>query len=102
MRFSSQFRFAINQRLVLVLFLVLGAAGLVPAIGAEVEGKAAPLAGGGKGAAGHWAFQKPALPALPKVQKPDWALNPIDRLILARLEKENLAPSPEADRATLI
>ena len=28
--------------------------------------------------------------------------NPIDRFILARLEKEGIAPSPEADRATLI
>ncbi|MEZ5362569.1 MAG: PSD1 and planctomycete cytochrome C domain-containing protein [Bryobacterales bacterium] len=28
--------------------------------------------------------------------------NPIDQFILAKLEKENLAPSPEADRATLL
>ncbi len=31
-----------------------------------------------------------------------WVRNPIDRFILARLEKEGIAPSPEADRATLI
>ncbi len=31
-----------------------------------------------------------------------WARNPIDRFILARLEKESLAPSPEADKTTLI
>ena len=31
-----------------------------------------------------------------------WARNPIDRFILARLEKEGLKPSPEADRVTLI
>jgi hypothetical protein len=28
-----------------------------------------------------------------------WPANPIDRFILARLEKEDLAPSPQADRA---
>src|SRR5262249_50530455 len=30
------------------------------------------------------------------------ARNPIDRFILARLEKEGLRPSPEADRTTLL
>ena len=32
----------------------------------------------------------------------NWASNPIDRFILARLEKEGLTPSPEADRVTLL
>src|SRR5439155_19725717 len=31
-----------------------------------------------------------------------WMRNPIDRFILARLEKEGLRPSPEAERPTLI
>ena len=31
-----------------------------------------------------------------------WSRNPIDRFVLARLEREGLHPSPEADRATLI
>jgi hypothetical protein len=31
-----------------------------------------------------------------------WARNPIDNFILARLEKEGLRPSPEADRARLL
>jgi hypothetical protein len=31
-----------------------------------------------------------------------WVRNPIDAFILARLEKDGLAPSPEADRATLL
>ena len=32
----------------------------------------------------------------------DWPRSPIDDFILARLEEEGFAPSPEADRATLI
>jgi mono/diheme cytochrome c family protein len=50
----------------------------------------------------HWAYVKPARPALPEVQNKTWARNAIDRFILARLEKEGLAPAPEADRATLL
>ncbi|MBX6315981.1 MAG: DUF1549 domain-containing protein, partial [Isosphaeraceae bacterium] len=50
----------------------------------------------------HWAFRKPVRPELPEVKDRSWARNPIDRFVLARLEKEGLKPSPEADRATLI
>jgi uncharacterized protein DUF1553/uncharacterized protein DUF1549/cytochrome c len=50
----------------------------------------------------HWAFVPPSRPAEPAVQRADWVRNPIDRFVLARLESEKLAPSPEADRATLI
>lgn len=32
----------------------------------------------------------------------DWASNPIDQFVLARLAKDHLTPSPEADRRTLI
>ena len=34
--------------------------------------------------------------------KPEWTRNPIDNFILARLDQEGLAPSPEADRETLL
>ncbi len=50
----------------------------------------------------HWAFQPIRRPALPNVQNANWCRNPIDRFILARLEKENIAPAPEADRITLL
>jgi mono/diheme cytochrome c family protein len=50
----------------------------------------------------HWAFVAPRRPALPAVRRPDWAANPVDRFILARLEREGLKPSPPADRPTLI
>ena len=49
----------------------------------------------------HWAFVAPQRPALPTVKNDKWARNAIDHFILARLEKEGLTPSPEADRATL-
>ncbi|MDB5355849.1 MAG: hypothetical protein JWN24_2302 [Phycisphaerales bacterium] len=50
----------------------------------------------------HWSFSKPVRPALPDVKRKDWVRNPIDAFVLARLEKEGLAPNPEADRYTLI
>jgi hypothetical protein len=50
----------------------------------------------------HWAFQAPVRAPLPAVKDSAWVRNPVDYFILARLEKEGLAPSPEADRFTLI
>lgn len=50
----------------------------------------------------HWAFVTPTRPELPPVQNASWPFNGIDHFILARLEKEGLKPSPEADKTTLI
>ena len=50
----------------------------------------------------HWAFVRPERPELPDTSDKDWARNEIDRFVLARLEKEDLKPSPEADKYTLI
>ncbi len=50
----------------------------------------------------HWAFVAPKRPELPPVKRDGWVRNPIDRFILARLEKEGLQPAPEAERTTLI
>jgi hypothetical protein len=60
------------------------------------------LAGDESGGRNHWAFRPPIRPALPSVKQTDWPRNPLDRFVLARLEKEGLKPSPEADRTTLI
>jgi hypothetical protein len=49
----------------------------------------------------HWAFQPPVRPLLPDVKRADWCRTAIDRFVLARLEREGLTPSPEADRYTL-
>jgi hypothetical protein len=50
----------------------------------------------------HWAFVAPVRPAAPKVKNESWARTAVDRFILARLEKEGLHPSREADRVTLL
>src|SRR5262249_34665832 len=50
----------------------------------------------------HWALIPPVRPAPPKVGAEGWRRNAIDSFVLARLEKEGLKPSPEADRRTLI
>jgi hypothetical protein len=48
----------------------------------------------------HWAFiPLPDSVAVPAIKDSRWPRNEIDRFILARLEKEGLAPSPEADRS---
>ena len=50
----------------------------------------------------HWSFIPPQRPELPVVQNRKWARNAIDYFTLAKLEKEKLAPNPEADKSTLI
>jgi len=50
----------------------------------------------------HWAFRQPARPSMPTVRDPAWVRNPIDALVLARLDAEGLRPSVAADRATLL
>ena len=50
----------------------------------------------------HWAFVPPERPPVPAPARAGWARNEIDAFVLARLESEGLAPSPEADRATLL
>lgn len=49
----------------------------------------------------HWAFEKPVRPAVSPPHLRDWPLGQLDQLVLARLEHEQLRPSPEADRTTL-
>ncbi len=53
-------------------------------------------------AVAHWAFKSPVKTTLPPVKNKSWLRNPIDNFVLARLEKEKLKPSPEADQATLL
>ncbi|HVA46360.1 MAG TPA: PSD1 and planctomycete cytochrome C domain-containing protein [Pirellulales bacterium] len=50
----------------------------------------------------HWSFIAPVRPALPTVSHAGWSRNAIDDFILSRLDQERLAPSPQANRPTLI
>ncbi|WP_254513514.1 PSD1 and planctomycete cytochrome C domain-containing protein [Anatilimnocola floriformis] len=50
----------------------------------------------------HWAYETPQRPALPEVKNKAWPKNPIDSFLLARLEREQLQPSPIAPKETLI
>ncbi|MFO1062426.1 MAG: PSD1 and planctomycete cytochrome C domain-containing protein [Pirellulales bacterium] len=57
---------------------------------------------------GHWAFSTVVRPDVPQPFVADdsnakeWLKHPIDRFLLARLQKEGLKPNSEADRETLI
>jgi len=55
-----------------------------------------------RAAASHWAFVAPKRAQPPFPSDPGWAVNPVDAFLRARLDKEGLKPSPEADRATLL
>src|SRR6478736_2864153 len=50
----------------------------------------------------HWAYRKPVRPMPPAVSHTAWPRNPIDQFVLARLEKDGLAPSHEASKEALI
>ncbi len=70
------------------------------------EGAVGPTAektvAGGPVKSSHWSFQPIKKPAAPAVKNAAWVRTEIDRHILARLEKEGVTPSPEADRVTYI
>ncbi len=51
---------------------------------------------------GHWSFRAIRKPEPPAVQQTAWVRNPIDHFVLTRLGNEDITPSPEADRRTLI
>ncbi len=48
----------------------------------------------------YWAFQAPQKPAIPAVMNAKWSSQPIDRLLLARMEQQHVTPVADADRAT--
>ncbi len=72
--------------------LPVAALALVPAV-------PAPAAAPEPDAANHWAFKAPVRPPVPPGGT--WVRNPIDAFVLARLQREGLKPSPEADKVTL-
>ncbi len=52
--------------------------------------------------AGHWSFEPPVMPAIPEVKNTEKAKTAIDHFVLSGLEKENLAPSPQAEPGRLL
>ena len=50
----------------------------------------------------HWAYVRPKHPELPAVATAGWDRNPLDRFVLAALEREHLSPSRDADKSTLL
>jgi len=66
------------------------------------EGAHAPAGETPSAPPAHWAFVPPSRADPPAVKGTAWCRNPIDRFLLARLEKDRVAPAPEADRPTLI
>jgi hypothetical protein len=64
-----------------------------------------PLMKSTRPGADHWSFQPvkaPAIPAAAKDFPATWSSHPIDRFVAARLQEKQLAPAPEADKATLL
>jgi hypothetical protein len=50
----------------------------------------------------HWSYQPITRPDLPQTQNQTWTRNSVDAFVLSKLESLKIAPSPEADRYTLI
>lgn len=50
----------------------------------------------------HWSFLAPVSPKIPVVRDSARVRNPIDAFVQHRLEREKVAPAPEADRTSLI
>lgn len=74
----------------------------IASLKAWVDGGAKWTAAAKSSEPSHWSFRPVHKPALPDVQRRAWVRNPIDAFVLARLESEHIAPSPEADRRTLL
>jgi hypothetical protein len=49
-----------------------------------------------------WAYQKPVSHAAPPTKMADWSKRELDQFVLAKLEASGLAPSPDAEPATLL
>ncbi len=50
----------------------------------------------------HWSYAPVVRPAVPAVANARWPATPIDRFLLSRLDAAKIAPSPAADRRTLL
>jgi hypothetical protein len=91
-----------NRRVVLAVVIVFAIMTAIAWRGASSQSAIIPKQGPQSAIKKHWAFVKPERPPLPEVKNGSWVRTPIDRFVLARLEKEGQTPQPEADRVTLL
>ena len=49
-----------------------------------------------------WAFEPITFPPLPETSDPEWAANPIDAFVLARLDQARIDHAPQAEKSELI
>jgi len=61
-----------------------------------------PLKKAGSARSSHWSYQPIHRPELPPVKETQFVRNAIDAFVVTRLEQEQISPSEEADRRTLI
>mgnify|MGYP002622921137 FL=1 len=76
--------------------LLLATPGLIAEDGAPVE---SPVTASDRD---YWSFRPVVRPDLPEVAARAWCRTPVDRFVLAELERRGLHPAPEADRSTLL
>ncbi len=50
----------------------------------------------------HWAWQPVLRPAIPNMQNTNWAKNPIDHFVWARLNAAGMSPAAQAEPKTLV
>ncbi len=50
----------------------------------------------------HWSYVPPVRPVLPRIKETAWSENPVDAFVAARLEKEGLSHSAEAEPEVLL
>ena len=63
----------------------------------------AKLTGLTEKAKNHWAYQPVRNPPVPAIEKnAQWCRTPVDRFILANLQRHGMYPSPQADKETLL
>jgi hypothetical protein len=70
--------------------------------GGPALGESATPQGIASARAAHWAYQPIHKTDPPVGNDPEWGTNAIDRFVLTKLAEHGLAPSPRADRRTLL
>jgi hypothetical protein len=84
-----------RTRLAIALLLIYG----IPALAADPP-RESPISDTERE---HWAYQPLKKPSIPKVKDEiAWARTPIDAFILEKLERKNIAPQQDANKAALL